>query len=237
VEVGLRYLSAGEADVGGDFYDLFETKMVDQNGASKPLSSSWGVVVGDVVGKGAEAATMLAFARYTIRALATRESCPSTVLSRLNEAMVHQRRERGDHKFCTAVYTRLEIVEENTKRDTKITVSRGGHPPPFLLKADGSIYKIGQPGHAIGVFDDANLTEQEANLAPGDALVLYTDGVLEARSPDGLFFGEGRLITLLRSSIGLDASTIASRIERIVRNFQEQTPRDDIAVLVLRVSD
>jgi len=70
VEVGLRYLSAGEVDVGGDFYDVFETRMVDQNGSSKPLSSSWGVVIGDVVGKGAEAATVLASARYTIRALA-----------------------------------------------------------------------------------------------------------------------------------------------------------------------
>jgi len=238
VEVGLRYVSAGEVDVGGDFYDLFDTRMADQNGSSEPhSSSSWGVVIGDVSGKSAEAATMLAFARYTIRALATHESCPSTVLTGLNEAMLHQRRERGDHKFCTAVYIRLEIVEENTKRGTRITVSRGGHPPPFLLKANGSIYKIGQPGRAIGVFDDANLTEQEANLAPGDALVLYTDGVLEARSPDGLLFGEGQLMALLRSSVGLDASTIASRIERTALNFQEQTPRDDIAVLVLRVSD
>src|SRR5918994_5277084 len=87
VEVGLRYVSAGEVDVGGDFYDLFDTRRADQNGCSEP-SSSWGIVIGDVVGKGAEAAAMLAFARYTIRALATRESCPSTVLSGLNEAML-----------------------------------------------------------------------------------------------------------------------------------------------------
>jgi len=109
--------------------------------------------------------------------------------------------------------------------------------PPFLLKADGNIYKIGQPGRAIGVFDDANLTEQEANLAPGDALVFYTDGVVEARSPEGLFFGEERLKALLRSSVALSASTIANRIEGAALNFQEQAPRDDIAVLVLRVSD
>jgi len=85
------------------------------------------------------------------------------------------------------------------------------------------------------VFEDANLTEQEANLAPGDALVLYTDGVVEARSPEGLFFGEERLIALLRSSVTLDASSIASRIEDAVLNFQEQALRDDVAVLVLRV--
>jgi sigma-B regulation protein RsbU (phosphoserine phosphatase) len=211
--------------------------MVDQNGSSKPLSSSWGVVIGDVVGKGAEAATVLASARYTIRALATRGSCPSTVLSGLNEAMLAQRYERGDHKFCTVIYGRLETQEGNTERGARITISRGGHSPPFLLKADGSIYKIGQPGRAIGVFDDANLTEQEANLAPGDALVFYTDGVVEARSPEGLFFGEERLMTLLRSSVALNASTIANRIEGAALNFQEQAPRDDIAVLVLRVSD
>ena len=89
----------------------------------------------------------------------------------------------------------------------------------------------------MGVFDDANLTEQEARLEPGDALVLYTDGVVEARSPAGFFFGEEQLMALLRSSVTLDASTIASRIEDAVLNFQEQAPRDDVAVLVLRVSD
>jgi PAS domain S-box-containing protein len=236
VEVGLRYVSAGEVDVGGDFYDLFEARRADQNGSSEP-SSSWGVVIGDVVGKGAEAATVLAFARYTIRALATRESCPSTVLSGLNEAMLAQRHERGDHKFCTVTYVKLETDEGNTERGARITVSRGGHAPPFLLRTDGSIYRVGEPGRAIGVFDDANLTEQEVSLGPGDALILYTDGVVEARSPDGLFFGEERLMALLRSSVALDASTIASRIEGAALNFQEQAPRDDIAVLVLRVSD
>ncbi|HEY6752218.1 MAG TPA: PAS domain S-box protein [Rubrobacteraceae bacterium] len=235
VEVGLRYVSAGEEDVGGDFYDLFDTRMADQNGSSEP-SSSWGIVIGDVSGKGAEAAAMLAFCRYTIRTLATLESCPSTVLSSLNEAMLHQRRERGNHKFCTVTYTRLE-TEGNTAQGVRLTVCRGGHSAPVLLRADGSISKIGQPGRAIGVFDDVNLTEQETHLMPGDALVLYTDGVVEARSPDGLFFGEERLKALLRSSGAFNASTIASRIEDAVLNFQEQAPRDDVAVLVLRVSE
>src|ERR687886_551467 len=234
VEVGLRYLSAGEVDVGGDFYDLFDTRMADRDESSEP-SSSWGVAIGDVSGKGAEAAAVLALARYTIRTLATRESHPSAVLAGLNEAMLRQRRERDDYKFCTVAYAKLETNGGDTEHGAKVTVCCGGHSPPFLLKADGSIYKIGQPGHAIGVFDDANLTDQEARLAPGDALVLYTDGVVEARSPDGLFFGEERLMTLLRSSVALDASRIANRIEETVLNFQEHAPRDDIAVPVLRV--
>jgi PAS domain S-box-containing protein len=236
VEVGLRYLSAGEVDVGGDFYDLFDTRMADRSGPSEPYSS-WGVVIGDVSGKGAEAAAVLALARYTIRTVATRESHPSAVLDGLNEAMLRQRREHDNYKFCTVAYASLETNEGDTEHGAKVTVCCGGHSPPFLLKADGSIYKIGQPGRVLGVFDDANLTEQEAHLAPGDALVLYTDGVVEARSPEGFFFGEERLMTILRSSVALDASTMASRIEGAVLNFQEQNPRDDIAILVLRVSD
>ena len=234
VEVGLRYFSAGEGDVGGDFYDLFETSMVNQNGSSDP-SSSWGVVVGDVSGKGAEAAAVLALARYTIRTLATRESHPSAVLTGLNEAMLRQRREHDDYKFCTVAYAKLEMNEGNTECGVKVTVCRGGHAPPFLLRADGSIHKSGYPGYAIGVFDNASFIEEETRLAPGDALVFYTDGVLEARSPDGVFFGEERLVTLLRSSVDLGASLVAGRIEAAALGFQEDDPRDDIAVLVLRV--
>jgi PAS domain S-box-containing protein len=164
--------------------------MVDQNGSSDP-SSSWGVVLGDVSGKGAEAAAVLAFARYTIRALATREADPSAVLTGLNEAMLRQRREHDDYKFCTVAYAKLEVNEVNTKDGVQVTVCRGGHAPPLLLRADGSIHKIGHPGYAIGVFDNASFIEEETRLAPGDALVLYTDGVLEARSPDGDFFWRG----------------------------------------------
>src|SRR5215217_540068 len=215
---------------------LSDTRMADHSGSSEP-SSSWGVVIGDVSGKGAEAAAVLALARYTIRTLATRESHPSAVLDGLNEAMLRQRREHDNYKLCTVAYASLETNEGDTEHKAKVTVCCGGHSPPFLLKADGSIYKIGQPGRVLGVFDDTNLTEQEAHLAPGDVLVLYTDGVVEARSPEGTFFGEERLMTILRSSVALDASTMAGRIEGAVLNFQEQNPRDDIAILVLRVSD
>src|SRR5215211_1774986 len=214
---------------------LSDTRMADHSGSSEP--SSWGVVIGDVSGKGAEAAAVLALARYTIRTVATRESHPSAVLEGLNEAMLRQRREHDNYKFCTVAYASLETSEGDTEHGAKITVCCGGHSPPFLLKADGSIYKIGQPGRVLGMFDDENLTEQEAHLAPGDALVLFTDGVVEARSPEGIFFGEERLMTILRSSVALDASTMAGRIEGAVLNFQEQNPRDDIAILVLRVSD
>ena len=234
IEVGLRYLPAGEVDVGGDFYDLFDARVDDEADSSRH-SSSWGVVIGDVVGKGAEAAAVLALARYTLRALAMREMRPSVVLAGLNESMLRHRREREDQKFCTLAYVLLETCEGDADRGARVTVCRGGHSAPILIRSDGSICQIGHPGHAIGVFDDANLTEQKAHLGPGDALVLYTDGVHEARSPNGAFFGEERLKALLHSCAGLDAQGIADRVENAVCEFQEDSLRDDVAILVMRV--
>jgi PAS domain S-box-containing protein len=227
VEVGLRYLAAGEADVGGDFYDLFETG--DKGDAH---ASSWGVVIGDVSGKGAEAAAFLALARYTIRASAMHQGCPAAVLSDLNEAVLRHGRGRDDGRFCTAVYARVD--REGTRPGAKISVSRAGHPAPMLLGAGGEVKRVGRPGQAAGVFEDPKLAEQSFRLDPGDALVLFTDGVTEARAPDGTLFGEERLAALLRSLAGLDAETIAGRVERAVLDFQEGAPRDDVAVLALR---
>jgi PAS domain S-box-containing protein len=239
VEVGLRYLPAGEADVGGDFYDLFDTTVRCRKGSPEPSdssgSSSWGVVIGDVCGKGAEAAAVLALARYTVRAVAMHEKCPTAILAGLNEAMLRQRREHDDHKFCTVAYARLEV--DDMERGAKVYLSLGGHPAPVLLDAGGNTHRIGEPGRALGVFDDPGLTPQETHLAPGDALVFYTDGVTEARSPDGAFFGEERLLPLLRTCAGCDASSLAARVEDAVLDFQENDSRDDMAVLVLRVPE
>jgi sigma-B regulation protein RsbU (phosphoserine phosphatase) len=192
-------------------------------------------VMGDVCGKGAEAAAVLALARYTIRAMVMREECPSAILAGLNEAMLRQRRERDDHKFCTVACIRVET--DAAERGARVNISLGGHPAPVLLGADGSLRRLGDTGRVLGVFDDPKLTAQEARLAPGDALVLYTDGVTEARSPDGAFFGEERLVSLLCACAGLDASTLAGRVERAVLDFQENYSRDDLAVLVLRVPE
>src|SRR5215217_616707 len=124
VEVGLSYLSAGEIDVGGDFYDLFDAAGDGEANSSGRSSSSWGVVIGDVVGKGAGAAAELALARYTIRAATMHETRPSAVLADLNEVMLRQRREREDHKLCTVVYARLETGEDAAEGGAKITICR-----------------------------------------------------------------------------------------------------------------
>ena len=105
----------------------------------------------------------------------------------------------------------------------------------MALEAEGGVSKIGLPGRAIGVFEEPHRTGNR--LSPGDSLVLYTDGVVEARSSDGSFFGEERLASLLRSSISLDAETLADLVESAILDFQENDPRDDIAVLVLRVPE
>jgi sigma-B regulation protein RsbU (phosphoserine phosphatase) len=99
------------------------------------------------------------------------------------------------------------------------------------------VEEVGCSGRVLGVFPDAELQDTPLRLMPDEALVLYTDGVTEARSPDGEFFGEERLRALLRSCAGLEAGAFAGRIKGVVLDFQEGYPRDDLAILVLRVRD
>ena len=222
VDVGAEYLPVGEAnDVGGDFYDLINT-----------VEDGWLCAIGDVRGKGVEAASVTALARYTIRAVTLKNDRPSEVLAALNEAMLRQ---LPEDRFCTAACVRLEPKDGSA--GVRVDVSRAGHPPPLLLHSDGTVVEVGCSGRVLGVFPDAELSDTSLRLMPGEALVLYTDGVTEARSPDGEFFGEGRLRQLLSSCAGCDAVTLAARIKDIVLDFQEGYPRDDLAVLVLRARD
>jgi PAS domain S-box-containing protein len=222
VEVGAEYLSVGEAsEVGGDFYDLINT-----------VEDGWICAIGDVRGKGVEAASVTALARYTIRAVSLKNDRPSEILAALNEAMLRQ---LPEDRFCTAACVRLE--PQDGSAGVGVDVSRAGHPPPLLVRPEGAVEEIGCPGRVLGVFSEAELLDTSLRLMPGEALVLYTDGVTEARSPDGDFFGEGRLRQLLSSCAGRDAVTFARRIKDDVLDFQEGSLRDDLAVLVLRARD
>jgi PAS domain S-box-containing protein len=221
VEVGAEYLPVGEAnEVGGDFYDVINT-----------VEDGWVCSIGDVRGKGVEAASVTALARYTIRAVTMRDDRPSEVLAALNEAMLRQ---LPEDRFCSAACLRLE--PEDGLSGVGLEVSRAGHPAPLLVRPDAPVEEVGCSGRVLGVFDDAELGESSLRLMPGEALVLYTDGVTEARSPDGDFFGEERLRHLLRSCSGHDAASIAARVKDVVLDFQEGDPRDDLAVLVLRAT-
>jgi PAS domain S-box-containing protein len=226
IEVGVEYLPVGEEnEVGGDFYDLIEAG-TDEGG------DCWLAVIGDVAGKGAAAAAVTALIRYTIRAVAMRESEPASVLSALNEAMIRQL--EGGDQFCTVACGRLGPSPDP---GFELTVARGGHPAPLVLRADGSVEAVDPPGKALGVFPDPELGDRKIRLEAGDAAVFYTDGIVEARGPDGSFFGEERLLDLLRACVGLGASAIAGKLRNVITEFGEGPPRDDLAVLVLRVPE
>jgi serine phosphatase RsbU (regulator of sigma subunit) len=217
VELAARYMSAADGLVGGDFYDAFATR-----------DGEWALVVGDVCGKGAEAAAVTALARHTLRAAAVRSSCPDEVLGALNEAIL---RAQLDYRFCTVAFARLVPLSDG---NVQVTVATGGHPLPILVRADGRIASLGRPGSLLGVMREPVVGQGVATLEPGDVLVFYTDGVIEA-SPGERAFGPARLAELLAACAGRDAPSVAAAIEAEVLRVQHGSVRDDVAVLVARV--
>jgi serine phosphatase RsbU (regulator of sigma subunit) len=215
VDVEARYHAAGEGyEVGGDFFDLFETARGD-----------WAIVIGDVCGKGADAAATTALARHTLRAAAMQARKPSRVLRTLNEAML-----RAETRFCTTAYVRLRPSEGSARA----TIACGGHPPPLVIRNGGRIEVAGKPGTLLGSFAEPALNENTVDLYSGDVLVLYTDGVTEARR-DREIFGEERLFAVLEQAGGKRAKDIAASIEEAALEFQNGRARDDIAGVVLRI--
>ena len=223
-ELAAVYHPAGTGgEVGGDFYDLFHTR-----------GKGWGVVMGDVRGKGPQAAAVTALARYTLRTAAMSARRPSKVLTTLNEVMVA---EDAEEMFCTIAYAAMTPQRDGRLR---VTVSCGGHPMPLVLRVDGTVETLGRPGTMLGILDEVEVHDVRTSLAVGDALVLYTDGVTEARfrgaADDRVeLFGDERLAAVLTGCRGLDAAAIASRLETSVLDFSAGRPRDDIAIVVVRV--
>jgi serine phosphatase RsbU (regulator of sigma subunit) len=218
LEIGGRYVPATDGtQVGGDFYDVFPAE-----------DGRWMAVIGDIVGKGAEAAAMMGLARYTTRTAAMTEARPSRILETLNRAILRQ---TDDQRFCTACCVRLM----RNGYGARVTIASGGHPLPLVLHATGSTEPAGAPGSIIGVFDDAGYSDQVVDLAVGDALVLYTDGVTDERR-DGEPFGEERLRNVLGELGAASAQPIADRIVEAVADFSTGPQRDDVALLVIRVT-
>jgi len=217
VSFGARYAAAGSGNqVGGDFYDVFALR-----------DGRWGVAIGDVCGKGAEAAAITGLARNVLRLL-VREGRPApTALRQLNEAIL-ELGERG--RFCTASLALLERCPEGLV----VRLSSAGHPPPVLVAADGSATFVGRSGDLLGVLDHVDVADDEVHLGPGDALVFYTDGVTERRDSERMF-GEHNLLAACRSAAGQSADEIAGQLERAVRDFSSDASRDDLAVLVVQV--
>ncbi|MEP7054903.1 MAG: SpoIIE family protein phosphatase [Actinomycetota bacterium] len=215
-ELGVSYLAAGEGnDVGGDFYDVF------------PIGETrWGVAIGDVCGKGAEAAAVTGLARHVIRLLGRDGRSVVDVLERLNRAIL----EEGPRaRFVTAGYAVVERVAGGAVVD----LCSAGHPLPIMMRADGSVFAVGKPQTLLGVIEDPRLESQLIDVSAGDALVFFTDGVTERREGDRML-GEEGLMAMLRECTGLPAPAIAHRIERGVVDFQAEPPRDDIAIVVIK---
>jgi phosphoserine phosphatase RsbU/P len=225
LQVAGRYRPAGTGDeVGGDFYDVFST------GGFSTGGEDWAIAVGDVCGKGAPAAVVTSLARHTVRAAATRTRMPKTALAAVNNALLRQ---YDPLRFCSVVHARLR---RDAAGRLRLTVSSGGHPLPLLVSAAGRGGPIGSPGTVLGVVARPTLHDTTVELHPGDVVLFFTDGVTEARR-DGEFYDDERL---LRALIGLrhdDAGTIVERIGDEVVGFQGGLPRDDIALVALRVPD
>ena len=214
LDVAAVYRPAGTGEeVGGDFYDVFQVGEGD-----------WVVALGDVCGKGVDAAVVTAVARYTLRAAAVRVPSPAQALEILNDVLLRHETDR----FCTACLLRLRQVDGSWSA----TIAAGGHPLPLLVRG-GSLSCAGTPGSLVGVLEEAVFTDAETLLAPGDELVLYTDGVTEGRRGDEQY-GEERL----RANVARGSGSAASLAETLVADvlaFQGGDARDDIAVVAVRV--
>ena len=207
-----RPMGAG-SEVGGDFYDVFGSP-----------DSCW-LIVGDVCGKGAEAATLTGFLRATTVAYAREASSPATVLYRVNQVML----ERGfDGRFATAILAHLRARETGVE----VAIASAGHPAALLARSEGEVREFGDRGTLLGVFEDPVIDEATTTLEPGDALSLYTDGLLEAHAPEDVITADDAIERLQRLQPHGAEDTVATLLGLV---DLESDVRDDIAILSVRV--
>lgn len=216
-DLAADFQPGADASVGGDFYDAF------------PLSDGGGnvaIAIGDVCGSGPEAAAVSGQVRHTFRALAMWATSPAGLMESLDSllaATIH------DGRFCTAVFAMLHA---DYAGGVSGRLSAAGHPPPLVIRATGTVDLVELRGPLLGVLPNGRWVDADITLAPGDTLVLYTDGVTEARDDDGELFGEARLRELCGRLVG-------ERPADIVRTIREHASAhagdisDDIAVLAL----
>jgi PAS domain S-box-containing protein len=213
-EVSTMYRPAGEVEeVGGDFYEAF------------PVEGGWVLLLGDVSGRGAKAASLTAEARHTLRTAMTLSPDPTAGLRLVDERL----RERGDAALCSAAVLILP-GEESGEADAKLYLA--GHPPPLLLR-DGRAEEVGAPGPILGVSEEASWAPESLTLRPNDQLVIYTDGVIEAQAEDGERFGGERL---RHGVAGCERpASVISYVEAALAAFAGEA-EDDAAVVAVQRS-
>jgi sigma-B regulation protein RsbU (phosphoserine phosphatase) len=216
LDVTATYRPAGDgSEVGGDLYDVFEL-----------ADGDWVVAVGDVRGKGAEAAVVASLARSTIRAAAVHQTSPAALLEAVHRVLLQH---DGD-RFCTAVAIRLRRGGGGT---WEATVAVGGHPLPLLARPGQPPVEVGRPGTLLGAIPEVRLHDVLVPLAPGDLLVACTDGVTEAPLGDGTFFGEGPLAEAV-ARLAAGAGPVAEALTAEVLAAQGGDARDDVVVVAVR---
>ncbi|WP_246179239.1 SpoIIE family protein phosphatase [Actinomadura decatromicini] len=229
LEVAVVYEPAGEgSEVGGDFYDVFESGQ--RPGGAAP-ASRWRFAIGDVCGTGPEAAAVTGLARHALRILAAEDMSVPAVLGRLNRLILGEG-ERG--RLLTLLHG--EIAARRRRDGVTISLTSAGHPPPLVLDPDGEVREVASPQPLLGVFDGVEFHTDTVELRRGEVLLCVTDGVTERRSGHRLL-GDGRgLERLLADCTGLSAGAVAARIQRAVRDFGPEPSNDDVALIVLRAS-
>jgi len=212
------YHPVGEGnEVGGDFYDVFVT----------PLGC-W-LAVGDVCGKGPEAAAVTALVRHSIRAFAFVRASPAQVLGAVNEVMLgHSLAQR----FATVVLARLDL----SSNPVKVVVAGAGHPPPIVLEAGGATPCPATPGTMLGVRSGSNVLDLPFELWPGSTLVLYTDGLLDAGAPRRELTPP-ELCQMLAEYATATPRAVVQQLERLALSSGAGRLRDDVAILAARVAD
>ncbi len=229
IEVTARYQPAGQGhEVGGDFYDVFEV-----------APAQWALVIGDVSGKGPEAGAIAGRARQTLRAGTLREQQPSRLLELLHETL--HRDDDTEGRFCTVCLGRLALRRHRRgwlrrRRAANLTISCGGHPLPIVVHDDGKVEAMSCHGTLLGITDSVTLVDQTIRLRPGDVTIFYTDGITEAHDTGQPILGERRLLDVVCRNAHLDPDAIADRILMEANHGVTDPPRDDMALLVLRVT-
>ncbi len=202
--------------IGGDFYDVFQV-----------ADGRWAAVLGDVCGKGAEAAVITALLRHALRAAVVAASDPAEALRITNAVLCGHETDR----FCTA----LLVLLRRTEGGWRASICAAGHPLPVLRTAEGDTRLVGEPGSLLGILATPRLHVLDLDLTPGDELLLYTDGVTEARQGDEEY-GEQRLLERIADA-GPGAGALVEAVLADVLAFQHGVPRDDIALLSLAPVD